>query len=123
MKHEDAIKDLETLKEFFEEQSDAYPLSLEYAIEALKKIPPAQPTQNNDSNALKALDCIYRQAAIEAIGEIHSLDYNAQAIKARIEQLPSAQPEIVRCKDCRRWCICHHADDWFCADGERRTNE
>lgn len=39
MKHEDMIKDLETLKEFFEEQSGAYPMSLEYAIEALRASP------------------------------------------------------------------------------------
>ena len=28
--------------------------------------------------------------------------------------------EVVRCKDCRKWCICHHSDDYYCADGERR---
>lgn len=27
---------------------------------------------------------------------------------------------VVRCKDCRKWCICHHSDDYYCADGERR---
>lgn len=37
MKHADMIRDLETLKEFFEEQSGAYPISLEYAIEELSK--------------------------------------------------------------------------------------
>lgn len=30
--------------------------------------------------------------------------------------------EVVRCKDCRRWCICHHSDEWFCGDGERRDD-
>ena len=24
---------------------------------------------------------------------------------------------LVRCKDCTHWCICHHGDNWFCADG------
>ena len=38
-------------------------------------------------------DMIERQAAIEALGDIHPLDYNAQAYKARIEKLPSAQPK------------------------------
>lgn len=28
--------------------------------------------------------------------------------------------EVVRCKDCSRWCICHKSDDFFCSDGERR---
>ena len=30
--------------------------------------------------------------------------------------------EVVRCKDCRKWCICHHSDDYYCADGERRED-
>ena len=44
---------------------------------------------------------------------------------------PSAQPEIIRCKDCihrkkdeifgDRWCHGRNInDDWFCADAERR---
>ena len=37
-------------------------------------------------------DCISRKATIHALGEVHPLDYNAQAIKTRIEQLPSVQP-------------------------------
>ena len=37
-------------------------------------------------------DTIYRQDAIDALGDVHPLDYNARAYKARIEQLPSAQP-------------------------------
>lgn len=38
-------------------------------------------------------DLISRQAAIDAIGEIHPLDYNAQAIVEKIKKLPSAQTE------------------------------
>lgn len=46
------------------------------------------------------------------------------------------QPEIIRCKDCKRRgtydCPVHigcsgggydEPDDWFCGDGERRTND
>ena len=55
-----------------------------------------------------------------------------------VEDLPSAQPEIIRCKDCKhrfvdgdnvRFNVCElnhnkvQADDWFCADAERRTDE
>jgi len=48
-------------------------------------------------------------------------------------------PELIRCKDCKNACIyddegviCTHIDingndkhqaDWFCADGERRTDD
>ena len=44
-------------------------------------------------------DLIDRQEAIEAIGEIHPLDYNAQAISEKIKGLPSAQPE----RETGRW--------------------
>ena len=38
------------------------------------------------------------------------------------ERICDEQPTIdtipvVRCKDCAYWCICHHGDNWFCADG------
>lgn len=44
-----------------------------------------------------------------------------------LASLPSAQPEIVRCKDCAKREICRTTnvwsvapdDDWYCADGER----
>lgn len=48
---------------------------------------------------------------------------------APIVLLPSAQPEIVRCKDCRHNQNCdiqYHAqagDMFFCAGAERRTDE
>lgn len=88
-------------------------------------------------------DLISRQAAIDAIGEIHPLDYNAQAIAEKIKGLPSAQPEVIRCKDCRWWdkysetqgyCMAAkhgyysshweihirrtYGEDFFCADAE-----
>lgn len=54
-----------------------------------------------------------------------------------INVAPSAQPEIIRCKECKhrdpedKKCDSGHFilwqlprdDDWFCADAERRTNE
>lgn len=39
------------------------------------------------------MDLIDRQAALDAIGEIHPLDYNAQAIAEKIKELPSAHTE------------------------------
>lgn len=44
-------------------------------------------------------DLISRQAAIDAIGEIHPLDYNAQAIAEKIKELPSAQPDLEEDED------------------------
>lgn len=62
------------------------------------------------------------------------------AFKADIDQIPSAQPEIIRCKDCEHWDTTwqndfapnyHYCplidgtrrDDFYCADAERRTDE
>ena len=49
-------------------------------------------------------DLISRQAAIDALNEVvkdHSItDFDAIA---SILDLPPAQPEIIRCKDCKHW--------------------
>lgn len=54
---------------------------------------------------------------------------------APIMLLPSTQPEIIRCKDCKYWehdaifpdgwcrVIQQGNPEWFCADAERRTDE
>lgn len=45
------------------------------------------------------------------------------------KDMPSAQPEIIRCKDCRNnhWCNIQEAamagDNFFCGAAERRTDE
>lgn len=50
-------------------------------------------------------DTIYRQDAIDALDSIGSLDTDADREYARgiFNALPSAQSEIVRCKDCKWW--------------------
>lgn len=89
-------------------------------------------------------DLISRKAAIDALGEEPEVwignneyeqglnnqwHYDVNALK----KLPSAQSEVIRCKDCKHWLDIddgrqkHHmcADiygDWFCADAERRTD-
>lgn len=170
-----------------------------------------QPTQKNDSNTLDALDCVSRQAAIDAIEEyadrlqmvnwkenpgvpykVYALNWcintirelpsvqpevteeavkdycrkrcltvltnecfhyllSAQQEPSQVARdiatiienekdmrvIASAQPEIIRCKDCKhrfidgenvRFNVCElnrnkvQSDDWFCADGERGEN-
>ena len=92
-------------------------------------------------------DLISRQAAIDALdGKIEITGRtNAEAVKGyvrlvkdRLERLPSAQPEIIRCKDCRyyqdnndgyphincKWDANETPDaDDFCSGAERRTDE
>jgi len=89
-------------------------------------------------------DTISRQAAIEALADMHCKsdeDGYVWIIRsdawARIDALPSAQPEIIRCKDCKfgeqdevgRWfcrslgCQIGNEDgSGYCADAERRTD-
>ena len=93
-------------------------------------------------------DSISRQAAIEVIDAVFPVDpmkseyaqgvaCGAALAKTYVEQLPSAQPEIIRCKDCEygeqdevgRWfcrslgCQIGNEDgSGYCADAERRTD-
>ena len=83
-------------------------------------------------------DLISRQAAIDAL-HMHLMyrmgtDSNKKRLDDWINNLPSAQPEIVRCKDCK-WGreVCgniecfvdsnippeYHGYEWFCPNGER----
>ena len=81
-------------------------------------------------------DLIDRQAAIKAVDDLpncyngFSDTYDKAYIIGVLEELPSAQPEIVRCKDCKyydgRPCGIvdwYNTADDFCSRAERRTDE
>lgn len=91
-------------------------------------------------------DYISRQAAIDALkqlqknisGDYTELDPMVMAGTAYIgdcigelQDMPSAQPEIIRCRDCKHWdgvdtCDVIDAPVWdndFCSMAERRTDE
>jgi len=65
---------------------------------------------------------------------INDLQMQIEELEERLAIVLEGQPEIVRCKDCKhRFNSCCYnkksnrinfgvyvADDWFCADGERR---
>lgn len=96
-------------------------------------------------------DTISRQAAIDELDKgAWGVEWDKALAKAMIESLPSAQPEIIRCKDCKWWDrkgeqssygYCHaikhsyfsphweisiyrtYDKDFFCADAERRNDE
>ena len=49
-------------------------------------------------------DCISRKQAIEAVQNRHMMLSKEKVLLINdLEKLPSAQPEIVRCKDCKHW--------------------
>jgi len=81
-----------------------------------------------NEEAIEVLNSNYPDSCFELLRE---------AVDLSIKALKDAQPEIVRCKDCKhrdpedKKCDCGHdilwqlprRDDWFCADAERRTGE
>ena len=86
-------------------------------------------------------DTVSRQAAIDAHCELCEDKGLCGDICPDVEVfrlIPSAQPEIIRCKDCKFYTplnretksgICsllvhqNFGDDWYCAGAERRTDE
>lgn len=89
-------------------------------------------------------DLIDRHAAIDALEKESQLDgaygyMDTKSIVDCLNDLPSAQPEIIYCKDCINWdttwtndCTPNYhycplidgvrKDNFYCADAERRTD-
>ena len=98
----------------------------------------------NDMKGEPMNDLISRQAALEVIGAVFPVDpmkseyaqgiaCGAALAKTYVEQLPSAQPEIIRCKDCKHkhiekavW-VCPFGlpggPEFFCGYGSERQEE
>lgn len=85
------------------------------------------------SNREKQVDCISRQAAIDALKEkvFHNLTDEFYAAMQVMDELPSAEPEFIRCKECRwkegsecvRFADVRPFPDDFCSRAERRGEE
>ena len=76
-------------------------------------------------------DTISRQAAIDAVKEAYENDEMFDGYEYRLQELPSTQPEIVRCKDCKHfagegmYCSCDiivQFDHFYCYHAERRQD-
>ena len=120
--------------------------AFDMAVDALRGLPSAQPTHNNTSNALKSLDCIDRQAAIDTLKGLEFRQYmefgeyigedtrevrlirSEKALDA-LQNLPPAQPEQrwIPCGKCihadgkHRWCKVLDRtinEDYFCCWAE-----
>lgn len=79
-------------------------------------------------------DLIDRQAAIDTLDKhLRTTDVPVSypgiisALTEWLNELPSAQPEIVRCKDCIKQPLCkfsqYQGNDGYCSLAERRTDE
>ena len=130
-----AIKAIENLQDCYNGFSDTYDKAC--IIGVLEEIPTAQVNTPTDTPT----DTISRQAAIDALSMMQGIVAENGVRKGismawqQIEDLPSAQPEIIRCKDCKHrnaengFCEGRGLpmqlvpDDGFCDKGERRTDE
>lgn len=78
---------------------------------------------------------ISRQAAIDLVDRwFKKIELNGDICLDGLRTLPSVQPDIIHCKDCKhrdpedKKCDCGNGimwqlprrDDWYCADAERR---
>lgn len=78
----------------------------QYVSDNMEDMSSVQPTQKNDPNTLDALDCVSRQAAIDAFDKELSAEHNHNremavsflGAKRIIEAVPSVQPQ--------RWIPC-----------------
>ena len=107
--------------------SDMWSGGVSAAIDIIIAVPSAQSVAKDTNVPIN--DCISRQAAIDAVK--HAWAKGLEPLQY-IEELPSAQPEIIRCKDCKYAdddCVCQHSmglviqdDDDYCSYAERRTD-
>ena len=79
-------------------------------------------------------DLISRQAAIDAADmadypglSIEDVDKVTGEVVKALKDLPSVQPEVIRCKDCLMHGVCRFEQglglDGYCSQAERRTDE
>ena len=126
-------------------------ISVEEATRRIKQLSPAHGT----NLAEVGTDCISREQAIEALDKRFDsipMEQTSEILMLRkdLRELPPAQPEIIRCKDCKHWIPydwmfsevwqskniadypedeigCNYCDmamkaNDFCSRGERRTD-
>ena len=111
----------------------------QWCVDLLERLPSAQPEKRTDERTEThgvCLDAISRRAAIDALGEepyaLYRDDYmlgrrnQYREDKNALQQLPSAQPEIIMCKECinydLKYNLCRMGGlqlqreaDWHCA--------
>ena len=99
------------------------------AIASILGLPSADPLQGTQ---MSLADCISRQAAIDIADDLRDCITveGYWAWTERLKKLPSTQPEIIRCKNCKHFLSphgCGHIDglvtadeNGFCSYAERR---
>ena len=124
----------------FEEVTRLCDLALEHNTGILKAVDNLPSAETHDKRAeTRACDCINRREAIDFIDAGHLCSPNEprwsdNEIVNFLKSRPSAQPDIIRCKDCKysdenwrrisvKWLPCMDIrvpSNWFCGSAERK---
>ena len=119
---EELIKRLErVIQTGVPDKDGMHPISAETVLEVVKGL-----HELGTNLASLGTDCISRQAAIDIIEDFpHGDVWNVESMEEmvdRIKQLPTIQPEIVRCDEClyRKICSWKMQGAKFCSFAEKR---
>lgn len=89
--------------EALEDAEDAFGYLTKDWREVLEQLPPIHPV--NNSEMPNSSDVISRQAAIDLLKQMRKdgdmIPWEGKDVFARIRKLPPAQPEIIRCRNCK----------------------
>ena len=113
----DLIDRQQAIDEFWKLEIEARPSWIDAVMNMLNSLPSAQP---NVYVSTKDADCISRSQALNAI----NVGGDLEGAWINVAKLPSAQPEIIRCMDCKGFgeCPIIVTEDDFCSRAERRSD-
>ena len=104
-------------------------------VKALEGLPSAQPEERTETHPC---DCISRQGVKEWLNKWEGyIDRDIIArMQYRVIDIPSAQPEVIRCKDCEWWekqkdsaqgrcelMQMYPTGGWYCGNAQRRVTD
>ena len=111
---EELIKRLERVIQTGAPDKDGmHPISAETVLEVVKEL-----SEHGTNLAEVGTDCISRQAAIDAAQEWFDglIVGSFGGLKKKLEAVPSAQPENIRCAECK-WFQCNMRQDGYLPKG------
>lgn len=86
-------------------------------VTAIKALPSAQPEieerKEESAQNVPKEDLISRKAAIDSLDSFildETTNLQGDSVREILESLPSAEPEIIRCKDCKWWAVIPNDD-------------
>ena len=85
-------------------------------INIMSLLPPA-----NNSEIPNSSDTISRQAAIDAVKEAYENDEMFDGYEYRLQELPSAQPEIIHCGECTKMEVDSVFHDCWCGETGKKV--